>query len=237
MRDPRRCGAPAGHRAHRPCLPPPAQGPERGAQGAWTHPVFLQGKGSVSVGQHGMCVRAPGGDCQGGRRDEQGGGPLGETSLGHLRDLAPRPSVRRWDPGGVATGTLAPWARPRPTVREQRGDHCAAPTGPPPTAALHLVSTTLCWGPRSRWGPVTPVEGTSSRPLCPLWVSVSEPVVRKGAEIPLGVEQFPPAAPSPAPGQLPWRGVWLGDGEEGVLLESGGFCLHVWAAGRELGPT
>lgn len=208
-----------------------------------------------------MCVRVSGGDCQGGRRDEQGGGPLGETSLGHLRDLAPRPSVRRWDPGGVAlgplgrvlaafaslrgcrcdhvaTGTLAPWARPRPTVREQRGDHCAAPTGPPLTAALHLISTTGCWGPRSWWGPATPVEGTSGRPLCPLWVSVSEPAVRKGAEIPLGMEHFPPAAPSPAPRQLPGHGGWwLGDGEEGFLLESGGFCLHVWAGGRVLGPT
>ena len=165
-------------------------------------------------------------------------GTQGAWLWGHWAgSLRPLPSLRGCRCDHVATGTLAPWARPRPTVREQRGDHCAAPTGPPPTAALHLVSTTLCWGPRSRWGPVTPVEGTSSRPLCPLWVSVSEPVVRKGAEIPLGVEHFPPTAPSPAPGQLPWRGVWLGDGEEGVLLESGGFCLHVWAGGRELGPT
>lgn len=70
------------------------EGGGRGGGGARGVRSALPGEGSISLGQSTGCACAlPGWDCQEGRG--AGGGPLGETNVGHLCDLAPRPSVRR----------------------------------------------------------------------------------------------------------------------------------------------
>lgn len=129
--------------AHRPCLPPPARGdPRAAAPGPRPRLVFAgasSGDKLRSLGQSPGCASALPARQAGGA----GGGPLGETSLGRLCGLAPRPasagSPSVPDPmcapaGCPCTRSSAPWPGGAcspgraPSRRRRAAGHLRAPS-------------------------------------------------------------------------------------------------------------